>query len=232
MERAVVREIDKINTFEKQWKIRTNENKFQIISIARQRPPPLRINQQVFEYTKEAKMLGLKFSNRGTSIHLRERLKLSRLQMIKLKRFSGCTHNIKLTLYKTLIRPILEYPPVPLHIITKTNQHKMQAIQNRALKWVSGTRYPDTPTAEALHTQYNMETLNTRLHNLAHNTWSRLEEANDINYANIQTTDENIVRDHYWWPRSLHRARGEPPIPLYVRERPQQPPNPDSEEDE
>ena len=209
------------------WKIKSNINKFQIISIVRHLPPPLMIDNQQFVHSLEGKMLGLKFSARGITVHSRWRERQAKLQLAKIRRFTGCSEKTKLILYKTLVRPVLEYPPVPLHTITKTQMLKLQVVQNNALRWISGRRYPDTPSVRELHEHYNIEAMNERLHRLAKRTWGRLEENDDSNYLRVAERDEqiNVIRDHYWWPRSLNRALEDPPEPLYTRARAARGPN-------
>ena len=89
------------------------------------------------------------------------------------------TPKIKLHLYKALIRPILEYPVVPICITSKTNQLVLQRVQNKALRWVHPRNtIIDRLTNEQIHRELSMEQQNTRLYQLASKTWSKLETTN------------------------------------------------------
>ena len=161
-------------------------------------------------------MLGLSLKNTGISTHVKERVRTAKYALKKLKRFSNCPENIKIQLYKTLVRPILEYPPVPLNTISTTLMWSMQAVQNIALIWATGIRYPDPrPPIRELHTRHKLEALNVRIHRLAGRVWERLEMQEDINYLRIIECEAE--GEHNWWPRSLPRALQDPPQPKYSR---------------
>ena len=129
--------------------------------------------------------MGLKFSARGITVHSRWRERQAKIQLAKIRRFTGCSERTKLILFKTLVRAVLEYPLVPLHTVTKTQMLKLQVVQNNALRWISGRRYPDTPSVLELHEHYNIEVMNVRLHRLAKRTWGRLEDNGDNNYLRV-----------------------------------------------
>lgn len=137
---ATNRDINKIIKFEGEWKIKTKINKFLVIPAARTKPGYLDLNYTNINYTKEGRLLGLKITNTGTAGHVKERRAMARKMLTKLKRFSGCPERVKLHLYKALVRPIIEYPPIPLHTISRTPWHQLQGIQNKAVLWAKGVR--------------------------------------------------------------------------------------------
>ena len=216
MKLATQTAITNINTYETQWKIRTNINKFHIIPAARRNPPLITINNTDIPYTYTGTMLGVHMNTHGTSIHARERARRAKSALARLKRFSSCTTQTKLQLYKTLIRPILEYPPIPLVTNSLHQQINIQRVQNRALRWVDNTTYPYTHTIQQLHHKYNIEPMNTRIHTRAKNIWDKLHENNDELYTHIHEIHTNTHRHHGWWPRSLPICLRETPPPLYI----------------
>ncbi len=54
------REIERINRFERQWKIKTSEEKFKIIHIAQYKTEQITVNGKNLSTSKEGKFLGLK----------------------------------------------------------------------------------------------------------------------------------------------------------------------------
>nr|XP_027228775.1 A disintegrin and metalloproteinase with thrombospondin motifs adt-1-like [Penaeus vannamei] len=125
---------------------------------------------------------------------------------------------VKLRLYKALVRPILEYPPVPLNTIAQSSWYILQAIQNKAILWINCARWPNPrPSIRELHTSYNLEPINTRICRMAERTWDRLEYTEDVNYEQIKTAHLNTEGEHRWWPRSLTRIRENLPEPIYSR---------------
>ena len=177
------------------------------------------------EYAREGKLLGLRMTTHGFSRQVTHNRNRAGATLGKLRRFSAFRSRIKLHLYKTLVRPLLEYPAVPLHVAKPTPLQKLQAVQNRALRWVHGWKYdPDRPelrlSAVALHQRYRVEPLNLRLWRLARRTWERLLEDNDLMLWRIDFLADGVpegARDHAWWPRSRAHALGPPPRPICVR---------------
>ena len=102
-----------------------------------------------------------------------------------------------------------------------TQQHKLQSVQNQALRWASNTHYPDIITSQELHTRYNIQPLNIRRYTQAKKTWEKLRTLQDPLYTNIKNKHEttNANTNHSWWPRSLPIIEGPEPPPLYTARR-------------
>ena len=236
MKLATQTAITNINTYETKWKIKTNMHKFHILPAARKHPPLITINNTDIPYSYTGTMLGVKMNTHGCSAHSRERARQARSALARLRRFTPCTTRTKLHLYKTIIRPILEYPPIPLVTNSIHQQLNIQRVQNKALRWADDTTYPDTITTQALHNKYNIEPMNTRIHTRAKKIWDKLHEQGDELYTNILETHTHTHTHHGWWPRSLPICNRDPPPPLYTAPRrpPDHPglPNDDSEDDD
>ena len=211
------REIIKMNSYEKEWKIQTNKNKFQLVSISSTKPSNIEIDGQILPFNRKATILGLTINTHGIRPHINSRLGKAKSQLKKLKRFKNLQTDTRLRLYKTLIRPILEYPPIPLCVASKTNQQKIQRVQNVAIRAAAKER-PGDPrsTNEQLHNVYNIEAINIRIHNQAQKIWTKLESINInlIDQANVLT--EEIARDHSWWPSVSRYLKQDPPESLYL----------------
>jgi len=220
MKAATQTAINTINTYENKWKIQTNTNKFTIIPLARYNPPPITINNRDIPYANKGNMLGLHFSKHGISKHAQHRISQACTALNKIRRFSYCSTQTKLKLYKTTVRPILEYTPIPLIAISKTQKHRMQSIQNKALYWINNTTTQDRIyhgiTAQSLHRTYNIEPLNIRIHTLAKRTWDRIQHIDNTNYDDIIQKHIHTHTNHAWFPRTLPHINGDPPEPLYV----------------
>lgn len=188
-----------------------------MISAARLTPLPITINNREIPFTQSGKLLGLTITNRGITTHVTEKVRMASIQLGKCKRFSNCSQQVKLHLYKALIRPILEYPPVPLNTISYSLMQKLQTMQNGALIWVAGCRYPNIPSSRSLHNTYNIVPMNMRIHNLAKRVWERLEMWEDPNF--LQIMNNNLTNEnHTWFPRSIPLTLIEPE-PIYRRRR-------------
>jgi len=191
------RAIAAINRFEEEWKIK-NKNKFLIIPAARTKPGNPDLANIDVGFTKEGKLLGLKITNTGIAAH-KERINIANNVLAKLKRFSGCPEDIKIYLYKMLVRPIFEYPPVPLNTMALSSWYKLQAIQNKAILWAKGIRWPNPrPSIRELHTLYKIDPINIRIHHQATRTWERLEYLEDANYESIKEAHTSTQGEHRW----------------------------------
>lgn len=60
-----LRAIESVNNYERQWKMKTNTNKFQIINISNKRPLVIAIDGTPINFTKAGMLLGLKLSTTG-----------------------------------------------------------------------------------------------------------------------------------------------------------------------
>ena len=219
------REIERINEYEKKWKIKTNKNKFQLLSISKTKPPEIRINNEKIDYKDQVNILGLNIKRTGISIHIKQKLAQARIRKGKLKRFDKLTPKIKIHLYKSLTRPVFKYPNTPMCIMSKTNQSKIQSFQNANITQIHNRQNNNNnrqnnnnnnrQTTEQLHNLYKVDTINTRIHNRATKTWEKIREL----YPEIVTRSENINQnttpDHYWWPRIAKYVNQQQPQPQY-----------------
>ena len=65
-------EINKINEYERKWKIKTNKQKFKIIPIAVKKKNNIIIDGKIIEYTSSGKILGTTVCRTGLSKHINE----------------------------------------------------------------------------------------------------------------------------------------------------------------
>lgn len=215
LKRKTERAIQEVNNFETKWKIKTNANKFKILHISKLNPRPIEINGTIIPYTRSAKALGMKISRTGIQGHIQERHNLAKIALAKLKRFSHMTPKTKLHLYKALVAPHLFYPPVPLNSISQTNKQKLQAIQNRALRWVNGDTPPYHTTCEDLHEKYNIKPVNVKCFEASYKIWGKLRDLQEEEVNRILA--ENTGEHHSWWPKAYVPDDATMPAPIFRR---------------
>ncbi len=131
MKMKAKREIDRINRYERKWKIKTNEEKFKVIPLAQYKAKQLTINGKNVNPSKDRKFLGLKLQVTGLTSHVTEKINKSKDILSNLRRFSNLTPELKATLIKTLLIPVIEYPPVPLCSISKARKLNIKRITNK-----------------------------------------------------------------------------------------------------
>ncbi len=72
------------------------------------------VNGKEIETCKEGKFLGLKLQSTGIVGHCTNVKNKGNAVLTNLRRFKSLSPKIKITLVKTLLIPILEYPPIPI----------------------------------------------------------------------------------------------------------------------
>ena len=70
---------------------------------------------------------------------------------------------VKIHLIKALILPLLDYPPIPIHTLSKTQLRKLQLTHNKALRFATNQRYPYTMNTREIHEYTNTEPINIRV---------------------------------------------------------------------
>lgn len=217
LNRSTGREIERINAFEEEWKIHTNINKFTVIPMATKRPADLLVDEELVDFSPHGTMLGLKISNRGYTTHITARVGQAKDALVKLYRFRDLDCKIKLHLVKALILPVLTYPPIPLHTMSRTAISRLQKVQNAALRFVYNTRWDEFRTSESLHELASLPALNVSLHRLATKVWEKLDEEGGEQFRALQQLHrEAPQRNHSWFPRSLKiMDTNQEPAPRY-----------------
>ena len=144
--------------------------------------------------------------------------------MLKLYKLYKCPVDVKMHLVKTLVLPHLTYPTIPLHLACKTNMLKLQAVQNKALRFVYGVKWDDFITSKSLHLEhkYKMLPINQTLYWRARKLWEGIEA--DI-AGNASMLDQILklpqsTKEDRFFPSSYNAAmlQSEPP-PLFARGR-------------
>ena len=120
--RCTEREIERINRYEYEWKIKTNPDKFQLISISSTKPKDVIVNGNHIPFKNEAKILGLTLTRQGLKNHVRQRKHQANAQQLKLSRFKKLKPETRPYLFKAMIRPILEYLAILVCITSRSSQ--------------------------------------------------------------------------------------------------------------
>ncbi len=211
MKLKVEREIERINRYEKQWKIKTSQDKFKLIPIAQFKTKTIVVNGREINNSKEGKVLGLKIQSNGITGHVADIKNKGNAVIAKLRRFSNLTPKLKTTLVKTLLLPILEYPVIPLCTASKTQKKKLQVVLNKALRFINCNDRP--LTIETLHNKYNIKPLNIALHSKAKKTWETIKMTEPEHYNQLT---QHFNFDHSWFPKSCVVIDGDLPNPIFT----------------
>ena len=207
--------IEQINTFENQWKIKTNTTKFKIIPISRRITHDIFIDNTHIPYTPQGKVLGLNLSTNGISNQINIRKNIASANLNKLYRFKHLSCTNKRKLYIALVRSALTYPIIPLHTASKTALLKLQRVQNKATRFITNTTLLDSISSQTLHDLTNLPPINIYLHEAAKNFWDKLEAIEPQLYQQLQPTQQLLIKQHYRFPSSYIASNQPVPDPIY-----------------
>ena len=99
-----------------------NKNKSKQISYHpkhRKGKEKVKIGTLTHDYQKTGKPLGTIITTRGFSPHVTSRIQAAKAKLSTLYRFINLSSNNKRKIYQFLVKSILEYPPIPLHPISR-----------------------------------------------------------------------------------------------------------------
>lgn len=139
----------KIENFYRKWKISINQSKTQAIFHTKRKTkqlPPSVIDFGGPIYTANSvKYLGVHLDRRLTLTKHVDEAVLKGNNLLRrfypfLNRNSFATKKIKMKIYKTYVRPAVLYAPPILSKMCKTNQTKLQKLQNKFLRLILGRR--------------------------------------------------------------------------------------------
>lgn len=213
--RYTANEIGRMNEFEKKWKIKTNKNKFKIIPISRRNTHPIRLRDEVYEYTSEGSVLGMYINSGGYGNNVKNRERAALAKLIELYKLKNLRMKTKRNLYVALVQSTLLYPTIPLHMSATSSMIKLQRIQNKAVLWVTDTRRGDRIRQEHLHAAVGLEAVNVTLHTRAVKIWERV--MSEVGEETRNKITEEVNGTYHQSFRSSLETASQPRVPpLYV----------------
>jgi hypothetical protein len=197
------------------WRVKLNAGKTQLLVISRKPVLPtikLTLFNVPIQRVETAKLLGVTFDTRlnwGEHIENLVTKCGPRIGLLKVLRGTGWGADPKtlLKLYKQYIRPVIEYGAVVLVTASKTNQERLQRVQNYALK--VALNLPWRTNTLDLHFVANVELLSRRLPMLARSTINRI--------SNRSPLYEELLEQTEYTSGGGKRARQKPgPLDFYL----------------
>ena len=168
-------------------------HKFQTLNIARRTTHPIIADEQIIPYTSKSTALGLTFSKRSITPQITTRRAMAMRTLNRLQRFRNLSTNNK-RLYKTIIRPQLLYPIIPLNTISHSSYRKLQQVQNKALRFIENTKRTDRIPSTTLHTRNELPAINTYIHRRAIDAWMQLHDKNSDLYETLKPEADELTR--------------------------------------
>ena len=224
--RRTQREIERINLYEKKWKIKTNQSRSKILSISKVAPERIMINNRQINMANDINILDFTLNRTGFRPHITKWLAIARGTVNKLKRFKRLKAKTKSYLYKTLVCSSLEYPNTPMCVMSTTNKKKLQSFQNGIIRRhihneeeIINEGYENDDeggSIEELHKIYGIEPINSRMYRRVKINWDKFAATDETIYeCSTQANREIDQRDHAWWRRIAPYVEEDEPECIY-----------------
>ena len=223
---AVSRAVNTLNEFEHREGLITEPAKSWIMPIGNQKPPYVVVNDHEYKMPPDrvGKLLGHHF-RWNSMVGEQASIQASRADSVlgTLWRYKRAKTKTKVHAIKTLLHPYLTYPCIPLHTASDSVMGKLQAVQNKALKFAFDVSWFDFISSERLHTRfkYKFKPLNQVLYWRAKKQWEKISSG-----SAADPTQYNVLVDklkpqpdepyHPNFPSSLEMVNGPEPPPLYT----------------
>ena len=166
--RRINNELDNVSRWEQKWRIKTNQRKTKVIFIRpRKKPPfdPVYLNsdrpQNELSITQSCTVLGLTIDSQFRfHTHTKVKATLASKALSSLRRFISASPRTKMHLYKAMVMPLVTYSPLALLQASRTNQKKLQVVQNKALRWALGITWDMFIPTPEIHERASVLPLN------------------------------------------------------------------------
>ena len=137
-------DLDRMCRWAREWQMDFNPSKCHVLSVTNKKSPalchPYRINGVVLKHVKHHPYLGVQLDsalnwNKQTDCTV---AKAQRTLNLVRRNLHGCSQKTKDTAYKTMVRPVLEYASCAWDPYRKGQISKLEAVQRRAARFVTG----------------------------------------------------------------------------------------------
>ena len=207
-------DLERLDAWSKKWQLHFNEKKCKVMHLGKQeKEESYNLGNSVMSVTEGERDLGI-FVDRELKFHqqtARTVKKANRILGLIQRTFSTRNRGLILPLYKTMVRPILEYGNVAWGPIYETDNVRIERVQRRATRLITEVR--ELPYEERL------QSLN--IPSLGHRRYR-----NDmIQMFKIMKEAERIDSGHFFERVAYGRTRGhnlkikKPRVRLLIRQR-------------
>ena len=160
-------DLDALSEWGKQWGMRFNASKCNIISSANYKIPLIKFYQLdniVLYHVEAAKYLGILLHNSlSFDAHIRNLINRSNSKLGFIKRnLRGCPSALKRSAYLALVRSGLEYGAIIWDPFYKAQSRSIELVQNKALRWINGLSPFDQTSIKKLLLDTGLDSLEAR----------------------------------------------------------------------
>ena len=208
----VGQEIERINEYEKKWKIQTNLSKFKVVHLDRRTYPEIRAGNRVIQSSVTGTMLGLNFTRTGFSAHVRKIREKVIPDMRRLWSMREMGMDSKRKVFEAIITSKMTYPSVPLHCANITSMRILQRIQNTGARFITGISRLERKTSKYINERAGLRPINLILYERALKTWNKIRTTMREEFEGVYTYRAPSKKS---WPLSIPVVLGGEPPEMY-----------------
>ena len=155
----------------------------------------------------------------GVTARVKVKVDIAWVRLGKLYGFRHLSSAAKKLFDAAHVRPILEYPAVPLVGLSKSCLLKLQIIQNRAVSFIANRDWQNFESMESLHFRIKLEPINQLMHIRAKDIWRRVRSVSPAAFDiySTQHVMELDRPDHAGFRRTMYCLDAPPPPPIYTK---------------
>ena len=184
--RRLQKSVNMLEGWCRRWRIKLNASKSNLLIIHRlQEQKPEDLCLLLFDDTirpcESAKFLGLELDSRlSLKKHYDEKVRAAkiRLNLFKMLARGGVNSKTLVRLYKTYIRPLIEYGCIATTAISKSTQNEFQKVQNEFIRVC--LNLPSYIRTDLLHEAASLETIKERLEHLGKKHYNTIRDTTVI----------------------------------------------------
>lgn len=200
---ALQTDLTAVSTWCQKWLMKLNVNKCKVMRVSRTTnpPPTYYLNNLALDTVSSYKYLGLHITrNLNWAIRTEHIIaKANRMLGYLRRNFAKAPSSLKLTLYKTLIRPKLEYAASVWDPVYANLIHSVEMVQNNSVRFIL-SNYNRTASISAMKSSLNLPSLASRRQILRLCLFHKI-------YHHPQLHKELISLPDYISPRLDHRHK-------------------------
>ena len=206
--------ITRMNIYERKWKIKTNMKKFTLIPLFRNETMDIFSGNDKLEYSTQGKVLGLKINKHGLKPHVTDRVRIAKQKLAQLAPLRNLSAANKLRLYKTIMRPTLTYPAVPMNTLCASLMKKLQVVQNDCIRFIINARRADRINMRQQHQELELDPVKIFIHRQAIKTWETVRNTPPLENSTRHVYGNVTRRNFFCSSRAL--AEGPAPGPIFT----------------
>jgi len=164
--RVLQRDLTILESWQDMWLMKFNASKCYTMTVGKRNPPHHNYSfcDQPLESVSSVPYLGVHISNTlSWNTHIQETVKKAqRVQNVIRRNLWSCNEDVKVTAYRSMVRPLLEYASTAWDPMLKKDIYSLERVQRQAARFCKKEYAREEGTVSRILDELNWEPLQTR----------------------------------------------------------------------